>query len=42
MKETMDDKRYRMQMEERQGKMYGGRAKYSDGDLVEAKRARDF
>jgi hypothetical protein len=31
MKESMDDKRYRMQMEERQGKMYGGRAKYSDG-----------
>ena len=33
----MDDKRYRMQMEERQGKMYGGRAKYSEGDLVKAK-----
>ena len=33
----MDDKRYRMQMEERQGKMYGGRAKYSDGKLVKAK-----
>ena len=37
MKETIDDKRYRMQMEERQGKMYGGRAKYSEGDLVKAK-----
>ena len=37
MKETMDDKRYRMQMEERQGKTYGGRAKYSEGDLVKAK-----
>jgi len=37
MKESMDDKRYRMQMEERQGKMYGGRAKYSDGKLVKAK-----
>ena len=37
MKETTDDKRYRMQMEERQGKMYGGRAKYSEGDLVKAK-----
>ena len=38
----MDDKRYRMQMEQRQGKMYGGRAKYSDGNLVEAKRAREM
>ena len=38
----MDDKRYRMQVEERQGKMYGGRAKYSDGNLVEAKRAREM
>ena len=27
----MDDKRYRMQMEERQGKMYGGKIKYSEG-----------
>ena len=42
MKESMDDKRYRMQMEQRQGKMYGGRAKYSDGNLVEAKRAREM
>ena len=37
MKETTDDKRYRMQMEKRQGKTYGGRAKYSEGDLVKAK-----
>ena len=31
MKESMDDKRYRMQMEERQGKMYGGKIKYAEG-----------
>jgi hypothetical protein len=31
MKESMDDKRYRMQMEERQGKTYGGKMKYSEG-----------
>ena len=31
MKESMDDKRYRMQMEERQGKMYGGKMKYAEG-----------
>ena len=37
MKETMDDKRYKMQLEKRQGKTYGGRANYSEGDLVEAK-----
>ena len=27
----MDDKRYRMQMEQRQGKMYGGKMKYAEG-----------
>ena len=42
MKETIDDKRYKMQMEKRQGKTYGGRANYSKGDLVEAKRAREM
>jgi len=42
MKENMDDKRYKMQMEKRQGKTYGGRANYSKGDLVEAKRAREM
>ena len=31
MKESMDDKRYRMQMEQRQGKMYGGKMKYAEG-----------
>jgi len=42
MKENMDDKRYKMQMEKRQGKTYGGRANYSEGNLVEAKRAREM
>ena len=42
MKESMDDKRYRMQMEERQGKMYGGRANYSEGDLVKTDHAREM
>jgi len=34
MQESMDDKRYRMQQEKRQGKMYGGRAMYADGKVV--------
>ena len=33
----MDDKRYRMQQEKRQSKMYGGRAMYADGKVVKAK-----
>jgi hypothetical protein len=31
MKETIDDRRYRMQMEERQGKMSGGMMQYNEG-----------
>lgn len=42
MQESMDDKRYRMQMEKKQGKMSGGRAMYDDGSVVEAKRAREM
>ena len=42
MKESMDDKRYRMQMEERQGKMYGGKMKYSEGTLVRTDHAREM
>jgi hypothetical protein len=31
MKETIDDKRYRMQMEKKQGKMSGGMMQYNEG-----------
>ena len=31
MKESMDDKRYRMQMEKKQGKMSGGMMQYNEG-----------